>query len=67
MTEHTPLARTPRERFLEAARKEMVDFERREDEFRRKDKAERAADLRLPLTGPKFTQIEPVSRERRFA
>jgi hypothetical protein len=50
MTEHTQLANTPpRERFLEAAQKEMIDFERKEREFRQKAKQERAAELRLPL------------------
>jgi hypothetical protein len=49
MTEHTQLANTPRERFLEAAQKEMIDFERKEREFRKKAKQERAAELRLPL------------------
>jgi hypothetical protein len=33
----------------EAALEEMLKFERRETEFRRKDREERAADLRLPL------------------
>lgn len=43
------LEMTPRDRVLEAARKELVKFERRESEFRRKDREERAAELRLPL------------------
>jgi hypothetical protein len=47
MTEHTQL--TPRNRALEAAQKELVEFERKEKEFRRKDQAERAAELRLRL------------------
>jgi hypothetical protein len=38
---------TPRDRLLEAVRKELVEFERRENEFRRKDREERAAELRL--------------------
>lgn len=43
------LGMTPRDRILEAARKELVEFERRESEFRKKDREERAAELRLPL------------------
>jgi hypothetical protein len=65
MTEHTRLGRTRRDRYLEAARKELFDFERRENEFRKKDRVERAAELRLPLTGPKFANPEAESRERR--
>ncbi|WP_284268579.1 hypothetical protein [Bradyrhizobium iriomotense] len=38
-----------RDRFLEAAMNEMIKFERKESEFRRKDREERAAELRLPL------------------
>lgn len=40
-----------RDRFLQAAQKELAKFERREEEFRRKDQKERAAELRLPLHG----------------
>lgn len=47
MTERTQIM-TPRARLLEAARKELVDFEQRENEFRKKDREERAAELRLP-------------------
>jgi hypothetical protein len=46
----TQLAVTPRDRFLQAAEKEMIDFERREIEFRKKEREERAAELRLPIT-----------------
>ncbi|MET4384381.1 hypothetical protein ABIB73_000116 [Bradyrhizobium sp. F1.4.3] len=49
MTERTQLAIAPRDRTLEAAKKELADFERRENEFRKKDREERAAELRLPL------------------
>lgn len=38
-----------RKPFREAAHEEMVKFERRENEFRRKDREERAAELHLPL------------------
>ena len=48
MTGHTQLAVTPRDRFLEAAQKELIAFERREREFRSKEKQERAAQLQLP-------------------
>ena len=49
MTEHIQLSLERRDRLLEAARKELADFERRENEFRKKDREERAAELRLPL------------------
>ena len=45
----TQLVVTPRDRFLQAAEKEMIDFERREIEFRKKERRERAAELRLPI------------------
>ena len=47
MTEHTSHLR--RDRLLEAARKELAEFERKEIEFRKQDRAERAAELRLPV------------------
>ena len=49
MTEHTDLSTTSRDRLLEAARKELIESERREMEFRKKDRQERAAELRHPL------------------
>ena len=49
MTEHTHNDATRRNSLREAALEEMAKFERKEGEFRRKDRAERAADLRLPL------------------
>jgi hypothetical protein len=48
MTEGTQ-AISSRDRLLEAVRKELVEFERRENEFRKQDREERAAELRLPL------------------
>lgn len=38
-----------RNHLLEAALQEMIKFERKENEFRRKDREERAAELHLPL------------------
>jgi hypothetical protein len=49
MTEHTELRMKRRDNMLEAAQKELLKFERREIEFRRKDREERAAELQLPL------------------
>jgi hypothetical protein len=48
MTAHTKLAVTSRDRFLEAAKKELIAFEQREREFREKDWQERALNLRIP-------------------
>ena len=48
MTGLSQLAVTPRDRFLEAAQKELAAFERREREFSKKERNERAAELRLP-------------------
>ena len=49
MTGHTQLAITPRDRFLHAAEREIIAFERREQEFLKKDREERAARLQIPL------------------
>jgi hypothetical protein len=49
MTKHAQLALERRDRLLEAARKELAKCERRENEFRKKDREERATELRLPL------------------
>lgn len=45
-THHETIRRKP---LLQAAHEEMVKFERKENEFRRKDREERAAELHLPL------------------
>ena len=49
MTENTQHDAIRRNSLLEAAHEEMAKFERKENEFRRKDREERAAELRLPL------------------
>ena len=49
MTESTQQKADRRDRLREAAINEMVKFERKETEFRRKDREERASELRLPL------------------
>ncbi len=48
MTDRDQSGITPRDRLVEAARKELVDFEPRENEFRKKDRDERAAECGLP-------------------
>ena len=40
-----PLEQKPRDRFLEAVRKELAAFERREREFRKMEREEREASL----------------------
>lgn len=52
MTRHTQLAVTPRDRYLEAAQKELVAFEQREREFSRKERQERAAQLQISFEKP---------------
>jgi hypothetical protein len=49
MTGHTQLAITTRDRFLQAAEKELIAFERREREFLKKEREERAAKFQIPL------------------
>ena len=48
MREPDQLPEKPRVRFMEVAQKEMIDFERKERDFRKQDKQERAAELRMP-------------------
>ena len=61
MTEHTRLTLGRRDRLLEAARKEFAEFEGRENEFRKKDREERAAELRLPVeTGRRLADTGQV-------
>ncbi len=49
MTGHTQLAVTPRDRFIQAAEQELIAFERREREFIKKERRERAAELQIPV------------------
>ena len=49
MTENTQHGVARRNHLLEAAQEEMAKFERKENEFRKKDREERAAELHLPL------------------
>lgn len=49
MTESSQLLVGRRNRLLEMAQQELARFERKESEFRKKDRAERAAELQLPL------------------
>lgn len=49
MTENTQQTAAQRNRLLETVRQELSKFERKEQEFRRKDRQERAEELRLPL------------------
>jgi hypothetical protein len=49
MTGHSELAITPRDRFLEAAKRELAAFETKEREFRKKVRKERAEELRIPI------------------
>lgn len=48
MTGRSQLAVTPRDRFLQAAQQELAACERREREFSKKDRQERAAELQIP-------------------
>ena len=51
MTEHS--AATGRDRFLRAVQKELAEAERREREFNKADREERAAKLGIPTGGGK--------------
>ena len=48
MTAYTQLVVTPRDRLLQAAEKELIAFERRERDFLKRDREERAARLQIP-------------------
>jgi hypothetical protein len=47
MAGRAQLAITPRDRFLQAAQKELAAFEEREREFSKKERQERAAELQI--------------------
>jgi hypothetical protein len=49
MTDNEHRDRIGRNRLLQAAHEEMVKFERKENEFRKRDREERASELHLPL------------------
>jgi hypothetical protein len=49
MTGRIQSEKTPRERFLEAALKELEKFERRENDFLKKERQDRAVELNLYL------------------
>jgi hypothetical protein len=49
MIEHTRVAVMPLDRFLQAVEKELAKFQRQEIEFRKKDRKDRAAELRIHL------------------
>ena len=46
------LVETPRDSFMEAAQKELIAFERKEREFRKREKQERAEQLQMPALKP---------------
>ncbi len=48
MTDDKHRETTRRNPLLEAAHDELIKFERKENEFRRKDRQERASELQLP-------------------
>jgi hypothetical protein len=50
MTKHAQPPMTKYDQFLQQAIEQMLAFERRESEFRRKERAERAAQLHLPIS-----------------
>jgi hypothetical protein len=62
MTSHTQLVITPRDRFLQAAQQELLMFERREREFLRKDREDRAAELRLPDVETEISRNKTVGK-----
>lgn len=61
MTERTRMIPAVRECLLAQARKELLAFARRENEFRKKDREERAAELRLPVKEIKAHETGPES------
>ena len=47
--EHTQIALTKRDAFMQAAEEEMAKFERQERDFRKRDREQRVAELHLPI------------------
>jgi hypothetical protein len=59
MTAYTQLVVTPRDRLLQAAEKELIAFERRERDFLKRDREERAARLQIPLDKITARKVPP--------
>jgi hypothetical protein len=57
------IAKTPSEHFMRAAEDELARFVRKELDFQRAERDERAAKLRLPLAQAKSSSVQ--NRERR--
>jgi len=67
MTVHTRLVLTSRDRFLEPVEKEMIQFEQREIEFRKKIARSERQNYIYPSSSQKFDSIrEAVSVGARF-
>jgi hypothetical protein len=54
MPDRAQVAMTPRERFMRIAQDEMLAFEKREGALRKRDREERAAQLKIPLDADDF-------------
>ena len=59
MTERAPLRITSRERYMRAIHDELVKFERKEADFRKKVREERTAELHIPIK-----QIEALNQHQ---
>jgi hypothetical protein len=55
MSERTQLAMTARDHLMKMAQQEMSAFEQREAEFRKKEREQRASELRMPELKPEGT------------
>ena len=58
-----PIAKTQREHFMRAVDDELDKFERKERAFRQQERAERAAQLRLPITNKMSASIQHLKRK----
>jgi hypothetical protein len=47
---YTRIAETSHERFMQPAQRELAKFERKENDFRKRDRRERAAELQISLS-----------------
>jgi hypothetical protein len=60
----TQAGKTPREHFVKAVHDELANFERKEIEFQKMERDQRAARLRLPIG--KYYPLEPDEKDGTF-
>ena len=61
MSEHLQTVAADHERFMQLAREQMIAFEHRETEFRKRERMERAKQLHLPIYADDLRYASPAA------